>query len=123
MANLIHENITSQIIVAAFDVSNCLGVGFLEKIYENALKFEIEQKGLTVETPRQHSVIYKGVNLGHYQTDLLVDDKVIVEVKSVEKISSIHWAQLLNYLKITGFKVGLVINFGKPKVEFKRVIL
>jgi GxxExxY protein len=120
---LIHKEITSQIISASFEVSNCLGTGFLEKVYENALKIELELRGLKVITQQPVMVLYKSNQVGLYQTDIIVEDKVIVEVKSTERIAIIHTAQVINYLKATGLEVGLIINFGNPKVEFERVVL
>ena len=123
MVQLIHKDLTSQIIAAAFEVSNHLGTGFLEKVYENALKVELEQMGLTVEAQKPVKVLYKEEVVGLYQTDLLVGGNVIVEVKTTEKITKLYKAQLINYLKATGLKVGLIINFGKTRVEFERIVL
>ena len=117
------NEITSKTIGSAYEVSNYLGVGFLEKVYENALKIELELKNLTVENQKQIFIFYKEEEVGRYQIDLLVDKKVIVEVKNNESILPIHKAQLVNYLKATGLLVGLIINFGKPKVEFQRIVL
>lgn len=123
MVELLHKDLSSEIIAASFEVSNYLGTGFLEKVYENALKVELEIRGLLVETQKLVKVDYKGREVGLYQTDLLVNDTIIVEVKSTEKILSIHKAQIINYLKATGLQVGLIINFGNPKVEFERIVL
>jgi GxxExxY protein len=123
MVELIHKEITSEIISASFEVSNHLGAGFLEKIYENALLIELERRGLKVNTQQQTKVFYKGSEVGLYQADMVVEGKVIVEVKSIEKISSIHKAQIINYLKATSLEVGLIINFGNPRVEYERIVL
>lgn len=123
MVELLHKDLTSEIIAAAFEVSNNLGAGFLERVYENSLRVELEIRGLVVETQKQVRINYKGREVGLYQTDLLVNDSVIVEVKSTEQILSIHKAQLINYLKATGLQVGLIVNFGNPKVEFERIAL
>lgn len=123
MVELLHKDLTSEIIAAAFEVSNNLGAGFLEKVYENSLRVELEIRGLAVETQKQIRISYKGREVGLYQIDLLVNDTIIVEVKSTEQILSIHKAQLINYLKATGLQVGLVINFGNSKVEFERIVL
>ena len=123
MVELLHKDLTSIIIAASFEVGNYLGTGFLEKVYENALKVELELRGLLVETQKLIKVDYKGREVGLYQTDLLVNDTIIVEVKSTEKILSIHKAQIINYLKATGLQVGLIINFGNSKVEFERIVL
>lgn len=116
------NNITEKIIGAAFEVSNHLGCGFLEKVYENALMIELRHNNLKVESQKQIAVFYKKCNVGEYVADLFVDNKVIVELKSVKQITEIHEAQLMNYLKATGMKVGLLINFGSPKVQIKRMI-
>lgn len=123
MVDLIHKDITIQIIASAYEVGNILGAGFLEKVYENALRFELELRGLKLETQQQVVIYYKGQEIGLYQTDLVVDGKVIVEVKSIESIAQLHKAQIINYLKATGLEVGLIINFGKTKVEFERIVL
>ena len=99
MVDLIYKDMTSQIIASAYEVGNILGAGFLEKVYENALKVELEQRNLKVETQQQVIIYYKGKEIGLYQTDLVVDGKVIVEIKCVESIARIHKAQLINYLK------------------------
>ena len=123
MVELIHGDITSHVISAAFEVGNYLGTGFLEKVYENALRVELELRGLTIEAQKIVLVHYKGFEVGRYQIDLLVNGKVLVEVKSTESIIPIFRAQIINYLKATGLNVGLIINFGKTKVEFERVVL
>ncbi len=123
MVDLIHKEITSQIIASSYEVGNILGAGFLEKVYENALKVELELRNLKVETQQQVIIYYKGKEIGLYQTDLTVEGKVIVEIKCVESIALIHKAQTINYLKATGLEVGLIINFGNPKVEFERIVL
>lgn len=116
------NNITEKIIGAAFEVSNHLGCGFLEKVYENALMIELRHNNLKVESQKQIAVFYKKCNVGEYVADLFVDNKVIVELKSVKQITEIHEAQLMNYLKAIGMKVGLLINFGSPKVQIKRMV-
>jgi len=123
MVDLIQKEITAQIIASAFEVGNILGAGFLEKLYENALKVELELRNLKVETQQQIIVSYKGKDIGLYKTDLVVDGKVIVEIKCVESIARVHRAQIINYLKATGLEVGLIINFGGFKVGFERIVL
>ena len=118
---MLHKEITSEIIAAFYAVYNILGYGFLEKVYENALILELRKKGLTVKKQVPIKVKYEGQIIGEYFADLFVEDKVIVELKAVEKIISVHNAQLLNYLKATEMEVGLLLNFG-PKAEFKRKI-
>ena len=116
------NQITEKIIGCAYKVSNELGNGFLEKVYENALAHEIRKAGLQVEQQCLLQVIYDGVVVGDYITDLLVEECVILEIKTVREIDEIHMAQCLNYLKATGLDICLLINFYKPKVQIKRVI-
>ena len=113
--------ITEKIIGCAFKVSSTLGVGFLEKVYENALAHELRKSGLKVEQQKRISVYYDGVEVGYYDADLIVEDKVIVETKTVKAFDDIHLAQTLNYLKATGLTLGLLLNFGTPKLGVKRV--
>ncbi|GAB2617655.1 GxxExxY protein [Belliella aquatica] len=116
-------NQISKIIVgAAFEVSNRLGCGFLEKVYHNALIVELIHQGLSIESQKMLPVYYRNELVGEYFADILVENKVIVELKTVKEIESIHFAQLLNYLKASNKTLGLLINFAKPKVEIKRVI-
>ena len=122
MKELIHEEITGKIIGAAFEVYNILGYGFLEKVYENALIRELQLRGLHATDQYPIKVIYKDAEVGDYSADILVEDKVIVELKTGEAFNPIHEAQLLNYLKATGIKVGLLINFSPKKCEYKRFV-
>ncbi len=117
-----HKEITEQIIGAAFEVHNQLGSGFLEKVYKNAMQVELSQRGLRCETESQIKVKFKGVTVGEYYADLLVNETVIVELKVAKQYNPADEPQLLNELKATGTKVGLLINFGKEKVEFKRFV-
>ena len=116
------DSITKQIICCAYNIGNTLGHGFLEKVYENALAHELSKSKLKVEQQRLIKVIYDGVVVGDYTADFLVEEKVIVELKAVSEINDIHMSQCMNYLKATGLKVCLLINFGKPKVEIKRIV-
>ena len=118
---MLHKELTEKIIQAFFAVNNILGYGFLEKVYENAMIIELNKLGLKVVKQKNIKVYYKGQIVGDYYADLLVEDKVIVELKSAEILSREHEAQLLNYLKATNIKVGLVLNFGK-KAEFRRKV-
>ena len=117
------NEITYIINGAVFEVNKVLGPGFLEKVYENALVEELRRRGLKVENQVPIEVKYKGVRVGEYFADLLVEGKVIVELKTVERLERVHSARLLNYLKATGMKVGLLINFKGPKAEVRRVVL
>jgi len=122
MKELIYEEITGQIIGAAFEVYNTLGYGFLEKVYENALIRELQLRGLNATAQYPIKVEYKDAEVGDYYADILVEDKVIIELKTGEAFNPTHEAQLLNYLKATGIKVGLLINFSPKKCEYKRFV-
>lgn len=121
MNNLKHSEITGNVIKAFYSVYNDLGYGFLEKVYENSLCVELRSLGLSVEQQKPISVYYKGSMVGEYFADLVVNDLVIVELKSVEALAHAHEAQLINYLKATRYEVGLLLNFGK-RAEYKRKI-
>ncbi len=118
---MIHEDITDKIIKAFYKVYNDLGYGFLEKVYGNAMNIEMTDMGMRVEKEKNIQVFYKGIIVGDYFADLLVDDLVITELKVAERLREEHEAQLLNYLRSTDIEVGLLLNFGK-KAEFKRKI-
>lgn len=107
MVEFLYADITKQIIGAAFEVWKVLGYGFLEKVYENALVEELRQRNLTVQQQFPIEIFYKGVQVGHYVADLFVEERVIVELKAEKDYNSKHAAQLINYLKATGVKVGL----------------
>jgi GxxExxY protein len=117
------NDITYQINGAVFAVSKELGNGFLEKVYENALLVELRRRGLKAESQVPITVRYQNTIVGEYFADVLVEDQVIVELKAVDILQKIHTAQMLHYLKATGKKVGLLINFGNQKAEIKRFIL
>jgi GxxExxY protein len=115
--------ITEKIIGCAYIVSNKLGCGFLEKVYENALAHELRKAGLVVGQQQAIRVLYDGVEVGKYEADLTVEGLVLVEIKTVRELSEVHQAQCMNYLRATGFRVCLLINFANPKVEIKRIAL
>ena len=116
------DAIAEAVIGAAYEVSNALGAGFLEKVYERALARELALRGLNVKSQVSYVIEYKGQCVGEYFADLLVEDKLLVELKCVDCFLNEHIAQCINYLKASGFKLGLLINFQKPRVEWKRVI-
>ena len=120
---LIHEELTFKIIGCAFEVHKELGPGFLESAYEAAMKIELKAGDLAVESQKQFPLIYKGVKIKDFFCDLVVDEKVIVELKAISKILDIERAQILNYLKVTGLKVGLIINFGQTSLKHERMVL
>ncbi len=115
--------ITEKIIGCAYKIMNELGCGFLEKVYENALAHEISKCGLKVEQQKQIKVFYDNLEIGIYEPDLFVENLVIVELKTVRELEDVHKAQCLNYLKATNLKICLLINFGNPRVEVKRIIM
>jgi len=116
------KSVTEKIIGAAFEVHNQLGYGFLEKVYKNAMKVELARRGVNCDTESPINVVYKGETVGKYFADLLVNQTVLVELKVAQKYNPADEAQLLNQLKATQKKVGMLINFGKRKVEFKRTV-
>jgi GxxExxY protein len=116
------NRVTEKIIGCAFKVGNTLGVGFLEAVYENALVHELRKTGLLVEQQKMLEVWYDGIVVGNYRADLLIENAIIVELKAVTTLDSKHFSQCMNYLKTTGLTLCLLINFGNPKVEIKRVV-
>ena len=118
---LLHEELTNAIIKTFYEVYNELGYGFLEKIYQNSMYLELKNKGYKVEAQKEISVYYKGIEVGEYYADLVVEDIIILELKSAECIVKDFENQILNYLRGTDCEVGLLLNFGK-KPEFKRKI-
>jgi len=116
------EGLVETVVGAAYEVSNVLGAGFLEKIYERALIEELGLRGLRVKAQTPFPVVYKGKPIGTYSADLLVEDRLLVEVKCVDGFSNEHLAQCINYLKASGLHLALLINFRRPKVEWRRVV-
>ena len=118
-----HKELTGEILSCAFEVHNTLGCGFLEKVYENSLIYELRSRGLKVECQKAIQMLYKGEKVGNYVADIVVEDKVILELKAAEQVTGIHRAQLLNYLKASGYEVGLILNFAKTKLEYERLVM
>jgi GxxExxY protein len=118
-----HADLTGKIIQCAFEVQNTLGCGFLEKVYENAMMVAVREQGLDAMQQVPLRVHFRDVLVGDYIADMIVDRTVLVEIKATELNPPIHVAQLLNYLKATGLKVGLLLNFGKPRVYYRRLEL
>ena len=116
------DKLSEKVIGCAYAVSNGLGAGFLEKVYENALAIELRKRGLVVEQQREIDVRYDDQLVGQYSADFLVEKCVIVELKAVSALDEIHCAQCMNYLKATGLRVCLLINFGRPKIDVKRIV-
>ena len=116
------EKITEEIIGCAYTVHNTMGYGFLESVYEKCLLIELRKAGLNCESQKPIIVQYEGEVVGNFIADILVEDAIILELKSVKSIAKIHEVQLVNYLVATGKEVGLVINFGAQKAEIKRKV-
>ena len=120
---MLYEDLTEKIIKTAMNVHNILGFGCMEKVYENSLMIEFELFGLKAIQQQPMKVYYKEKLVGDYIADVIVEDRIIVELKSIEYLNKIHEVQLVNYLKAVNMEVGLLLNFGKEKLEFKRKVL
>ena len=118
-----HDPLTAAVIGCAYEEANTLGHGFLEKVYENALAHQLRKKGLTTEQQYPIDVIFDGVIVGEFCADILVNQSLIIELKVVREPGDVHTAQCLNYLKTTGIKKCLLINFGKSRIDIKRLSL
>ena len=116
------SQLTEKVIRCTFAVSNALGCGFLEKVYENALAHELRKAGLKANQQHGITVYYDGVTVGEYAAGLLVEGMLLLELKAVKEFDDIHLAQCLNYLKATNLRLCLLMNFGKPKLEFRRIV-
>lgn len=118
---MLYEELTRRILEACFEVSNELGSGFLESVYQNALMIALKEKGFDVQAQAALSVQFRGQTVGQFYADILVEDKVIIEIKAVSALTGEHQSQVINYLKGTGKEIGLLVNFGRPKIEYKRL--
>ena len=118
---LLHAALTGRILKGCFEVSNELGCGFLESVYQSALVIALEQKGLVCKKEAPLDVRFRGSVVGQFFADIMVDDKVIIELKAVKTLAPEHFAQVINYLNGTGIEVGMLINFGQPKLEYRRL--
>jgi GxxExxY protein len=117
------NSLTEKVLAAVFEVSNTLGSGFLEKVYERALLEELNIRGIPAKAQASFPVTYKGHSVGEYFADIIVEDVLVIELKCVERFANEHMAQCLNYLRASGMSICLLVNFQKPKVEWKRIIL
>ena len=117
-----YEEITEKIIGCAYRVYNKMGFGFLESVYEKCLLIELKKEGLQAESQKAIIVKYENQIVGHFTIDILVEDTIILELKSVKQIIQAHEVQMVNYLVATGKEVGLILNFGEKKVEVKRKV-
>jgi GxxExxY protein len=121
-ADLVHSDLTRQIIGAAMEVHSNLGPGFLESVYESAMAIEMNLRDVPYERQKAVPVIYKGEKARDFTCDFLVDGKVLVELKATQLLTEVEEAQVLNYLRATGLRVGLLVNFGQRSLKYKRLI-
>ena|SRR5580700_6413400 len=117
------NSLTEKVLSAVFEVSNTLGAGFLEKVYERALLRALSIRGIRAASQKSFAVTYKGQSVGDYFADIIVEDVLVIELKCVERLANEHLAQCLNYLRASGKSICLLINFQKPKVEWRRIVL
>ncbi|MBI5841395.1 MAG: GxxExxY protein [Chloroflexi bacterium] len=122
MAELLFKQLSFAIIGAAMEVHNILGSGFLEAVYQKALEKELMLRGIPFEHKVKLPVMYKGELISEYEADLVVDGKIVVEIKSISRLNSIHEAQAIHYLTATGLQLALLVNFGAGSLEYRRVI-
>jgi GxxExxY protein len=119
---MLHEQLTEKIIACAMKVANTLGCGFLEKVYENALIHELKKAGFSVQRQHPIPIYYDGVLVGDYIADIIVEGVILLELKACAAFDKSHTAQCINYLKATNIPVCLLMNFGKPRLDFKRIV-
>lgn len=119
---MLYEDITERILAASFAVMDELGHGFLESVYERALIVALRSEELQVQQQVPITVVFRGQSVGEFYADLLVENKVLVELKTVRMLAPEHQAQVINYLRATGIEVGLLINFGSPKMDYHRLV-
>jgi GxxExxY protein len=119
--DLLHKDLTDAILKVYYDVYNELGYGFLEKVYQNSMYLELKARGFYVEAQKQIKVHFKGIEVGEYYADLVINEKIILELKAAEYVVEDFEFQLINYLKATDIELGLLLNFGK-KPEFRRKV-
>jgi GxxExxY protein len=118
----LHSEITGKIIGSAMEVHKILGNGFQEVIYQRALEIEMAQRGLSFNREHEMDILYKGARIGSRRVDFFVEDKIMVEIKALVKLEDVHLAQAINYLEAYGLEVGLLLNFGGRRLQFKRVM-
>jgi GxxExxY protein len=116
------QELTEKVLGCAFTVHNTLGVGFLERVYANALAVELRAQGISVQQEFPLKVVYKNTVVGDYVADMVVDGRVLLELKACTSLDPIHTAQILNYLRASKIRVGLLLNFGRPKLEYRRLV-
>jgi len=116
------DGLVEAVVGASYEVANAIGAGFLESVYRRALMRELRLRGLEVKTEVIYSVVYKGVSVGDFHADLVVQDALVVELKCVELLTKEHMAQCINYLRAADRRIALLINFQRPKIEWKRIV-
>ena len=121
--DIVYKDLSYKIIDLALEVHNELGCGFLEKVYENAMMILLERERIPARQQAPTDVYFQDRVVGQYFADILVDNKLILELKTVDAIGNVHKAQVLNYLRATGLKLGLILNFAKPRFEYRRLVL
>ena len=121
--NIIYSDLSYEVMGAIFEVHKELGPGFLESVYEKALLLELTNRGMKVDVEKVFDLTYKGKKVGTHRLDLIFEDKIVVELKTVERFAPHHTAQLLSYLKASGHRLGILVNFSKAKVESRRVVI
>jgi len=121
--NMLFKELSYDVMSAVFEVHNALGPGFLERVYENALMAELALRGISAEAQKPLTVSYKNIEVGSYCADIVVNGQLLLELKAVDSLNKVHESQVLNYLKATGLGLGILINFGKERVESKRFVL
>ncbi|MCF7823306.1 MAG: GxxExxY protein [Candidatus Marinimicrobia bacterium] len=119
---ILHKELSDKIIELAIEVQKELGAGFLERVYENSLIVALQDENLFVEQQKHLDVYFRGRLVGNYIADLVVDGKVIIEIKAIETLVKVHYAQMINYLKATNIEVGYLLNFGQLPLQFKRLV-
>ncbi len=120
--NMNESELIEIVIGASYEVSNTLGCGFLEKVYERALVRELTTRGLAVKSQVSYAVTYKGHSVGEYFADIIVEDQLVIELKCAEEFSKQHLAQCLNYLKVSGLRTALLVNFQNPKIVWRKIV-
>jgi GxxExxY protein len=121
--NIIYSDLSYEIMGAIFEVHKELGLGYLESVYEKAFLLELTSRGMNVDVQKVFDLTYKGQKVGNHRLDIIVEDKIVLELKTVERFAPIHTAQVLSYLKASGYRLGILVNFSKAKVEYRRVVM
>ncbi len=122
MPEIIYKELSYKIIGIAMEIHRELGYGYLEKVYENALLVLLKENNINAEQQKELSVNFRGHEVGKYIADIVIENKIILELKVATAIKDVHKAQVANYLKTTGLKLGIIINFGKDRLEYERVV-